>query len=206
MSCRRGGSTSTDAITWTNQIRWSGFIWVLVASRPEYREPWPLGLPWPLGQLRHGKGQGVPTHVPLVVPPRLPKDAPWLKPLGGPGGSFRTSRAPSHRVQGLGRHPCKEPFLPGTQIIRLPDPDHPDDTSRTTLLSRPQAGLNRMRLRTASKAPIVHLRTAPGHPAGVGRSRIEALETEPVGGRAPWAQRKDYGVQSAGFAMNHLYL
>jgi hypothetical protein len=56
------------------------------------------------------------------------------------------------------------------------------------VLSHPQAGLNRMRLRTTSTAPIVHLKTAPGHPAGVGRSRIEALETEPVGGRAPWAQ------------------
>jgi hypothetical protein len=183
-----GGITTMATMAKANQIRWNGFSWVLIASRPGYRQPWPLGLPRPLGLLQHGKGQAVSTLTPLVVPPRLPKNPPWLPPLGVPGGSLRESRAPAHRIRTLARKPCKEPFLPGIQIIRLTDPDYPDDIDRSTLLSRPHAELCRIRLGTTSKDDIVHLTASPGHPAGVGRARIEALGTEPVFGRAPWAQ------------------
>jgi hypothetical protein len=163
-----------------------GFSWVLVAARPGYRQPWPLGLPWPLCLLQHGKGQGAPAPTPLVVPPRLPKNPPWRPPQGEPGGSLRESRAPAQRIRSLARKPCKEPYRPGIQVVRLTDPDHPDDIDRSTLVSRPNGGLCRLRLSTSSKHDIVHLTASPGHPAGVGRTRIEDLGTQPVLGRAPW--------------------
>ena len=172
------GAAATEDQAEANRIRWNSLSWVLVAARSGYRQPWPLGLPWPLNLLRRGKGQGAPALTPLVVPPHRPKNPPK--------GPLLDSRVPAQRIQGLARKPCKKVYLPGAQIVRLFDPDHPDDHEHSTIVSRPHGGLCRIRLSTSSKAPIVHLRTAPGHPAGVGRNRIEDLGTEPVYGRAPW--------------------
>jgi hypothetical protein len=86
----------------------------------------------------------------------------------------------------LARKPCKKAYEPGIQVVRLFDPVHPDDVDQSTLVSRPNGGLCRIRLSTSSKEDIVHLTASPGHPAGVGRARIEDLGMQPVFGRAPW--------------------